>query len=218
MKAFLPTLALFLGAGVAHAQTPEGFDAKLVAAWKGVDAKIGWFQEGKLAWHLFHEKKPDFPSLPAIHWPGGKPFEFGLLASLPAPAVPFAFDFHNTTAGATELRDLRGFKNLVALNLDGVPLIDADFKEIGPLKGLKTLYVRDAKVSDAGVKELAGLTHLHTIDLSCCAKVTDDSLKHFADMRDLDPNLRVLCLPKETTSDEAVAQFQKSYPSVTVHR
>lgn len=194
MKPSLITAVLFLLASVARAQTPEGFDPMLVAAWKDVGAKIGWFQEGKLAWHLFHAKKPDQPSLPAIHWPGGKPLELGLLASMPAPAVPFAFDLHNTTAGAAELRELRGFKNLVALNLDGVHLTDADFKEIGPLKGLKTLYVRHAKVSDAGVKELARLTNLHTIDLSCCTKVTDDSLKHFADMRDLE------CLHLQFTS------------------
>jgi hypothetical protein len=179
------SLTLLLAVCTTHAQAPAEFDPKVVAAWKGIGAKVGWFQEAKHAWHLYHERKPDQPAMPAIHWPDPRPFEFGLLASMPPPMVPFAFDFNRTRAGARELRELRGFKNLVALNMDGVHLTDADFKEIAPLTGLKTLYVRYAKVSDVGVKELAGLKNLRTIDIGC-TKITDDSLKYFANMRDLE--------------------------------
>ncbi|MFO0964107.1 MAG: hypothetical protein U0793_00785 [Gemmataceae bacterium] len=144
---------LLLGATPsARAQEPAGFDAKAAALWRGVGAKVGWLPEDKRGWRLFQETRPDQPALPAVRWPGGKPFEFGLIASLPVPSGPFAFDLNRTNASGKELRELARFKNLEALDLDQTYVTDADLQEIAHLTSLKSLYIRYTKASDAGVK------------------------------------------------------------------
>ena len=44
-------------------------------------------------------------------------------------------------------------------------MTDAGLKELAGLTGLPTLYLEDTQVSDAGLKELAGLTSLRLLDL-----------------------------------------------------
>jgi len=53
-----------------------------------------------------------------------------------------------------------------ALELSYPGVTDADIKELAGLKNLHTLTLRYSKVTDAGLKELAGLTSLHNLDLN----------------------------------------------------
>ena len=55
-------------------------------------------------------------------------------------------------------------------------MTDAGLKELAPLTQLRTLDLNETGVTDAGLKELAPLTQLRTLDLSETG-VTDAGLK-----------------------------------------
>ena len=61
---------------------------------------------------------------------------------------------------------------LFGLNLYRTQVTDAGLKELAGLKSLHTLDLRGTQVTDAGLKELAGLKSLHTLYLSG-TQVTD---------------------------------------------
>ncbi len=55
-------------------------------------------------------------------------------------------------------------------------MTDAGLKELAGLKSLQTLDLRNTQVTDAGLKELAGLKSLQKLDLDS-TQVTDAGLK-----------------------------------------
>ncbi len=68
----------------------------------------------------------------------------------------------------------------LCLNLTKVT--DAGLKELAGLKSLQALYLAGTQVTDAGLKELAGLKSLQILDLRG-TKVTDAGLKELAGLR-----------------------------------
>jgi RNA polymerase sigma factor (sigma-70 family) len=72
--------------------------------------------------------------------------------------------------------------------LGGAQVTDAGLKELAGLAGLKNLqmlYLGNTEVTDAGLKELAGLKSLRTLDL-LRTKVTDTGLKELAGLKSLE--------------------------------
>ena len=57
-------------------------------------------------------------------------------------------------------------KPVIEVNLNATEVTDAGLKELAGLKGLKRLGLAATKVTDAGLKELAALKGLQTVDLS----------------------------------------------------
>ncbi len=74
----------------------------------------------------------------------------------------------------------RGF----ALDLRHTEVTDAGLKELAGLKSLQTLDLWGSKVTDAGLKELAGLKSLQTLELRN-TQVTDAGLKELARLKSL---------------------------------
>ena len=70
-----------------------------------------------------------------------------------------------TDAGLKEV-NLADFKSLTTLKLSYTLVTDAGLKELAGLKGLTTLNLGAPNVTDAGLKELAALKSLTTLDLS----------------------------------------------------
>ena len=70
------------------------------------------------------------------------------------------------------------------LDLRRTQVTDAGLKELAGLKSLQALDLGDTKVTDAGLKELAGLKNLQTLDL-CNTQVTDAGLKELAGLKSL---------------------------------
>ncbi len=68
--------------------------------------------------------------------------------------------------------------------LDLLQVTNAGLKELAGLKSLHTLNLSSTKVTDVGLKELAGLKSLHTLNLSS-TKVTDAGLKELAGLKSL---------------------------------
>lgn len=73
-----------------------------------------------------------------------------------------------------EMGDIR--KQVISLNLNKLPVKDADLKSITQFENLRRLDLNFTDVTAAGLKELAGLKHLHTVTLSG-TKLTLSDLK-----------------------------------------
>src|SRR5260370_5763137 len=72
------------------------------------------------------------------------------------------------------------------LILTGSKVTDAGLKELAGLKSLQSLAIGGTHVTDAGLKELAGLESLQTLDLGD-TPVTDAGLKELAGFKSLQP-------------------------------
>jgi Leucine-rich repeat (LRR) protein len=112
--------------------------------------------------------------------------KFGSMRSLPekegvAYDLP-ALRFSAWKAGV--LATLPAPEEAFALFLNGTHVTDAGLKELAGLKGLKTLSLRGTHVTDAGLKELAGLKNLQWLNLSG-THVTDAGLKELAGLKGL---------------------------------
>jgi len=70
------------------------------------------------------------------------------------------------------------------LNLGYTQVTDAGLKELAGLKSLQSLYLHGTKVTGAGLKELAGLKSLQSLTLRF-TQVTDAGLKHLAGLKSL---------------------------------
>jgi internalin A len=117
--------------------------------------------------------------------------------------------------------DTQAIQSIVALggkivqddNLPGKPVIsveftkltDAGLKEVAGLKKLTTLNLTGTQVTDVGLKELAGLQRLATLNLSR-TQVTDAGLKELVAVK----NLHRLDLTGTRVTQEGVAGLQKS--------
>ena len=67
---------------------------------------------------------------------------------------------------------------------DNEEITDAGLKELAGLKNLQRLDLSGTKITDAGLKELAGLKSLQTLDLAA-TQVTDAGLKELAGLKSL---------------------------------
>jgi internalin A len=75
-------------------------------------------------------------------------------------------------------------KPIVGVVLFNAQVTDAALKELAGLKQLQMLHLSDTKVTDAGLKYLAGLKQLAELDLSG-TKVTDAGLKYLTGLKQL---------------------------------
>ena len=70
------------------------------------------------------------------------------------------------------------------LDLNETKMTDAGLKELAGLKSLQALYIAGTQLTDAGLKELAGRKSLQTLDVRR-TKVTDAGLKEIAGLKGL---------------------------------
>jgi internalin A len=92
---------------------------------------------------------------------------------------------------------------IVALSLVGVPVTDTGLKNVAALKGLKTLNLTVCLgVTDAGLKHLPGLTNLETLNLGYTG-VTDKGMKRVAALK----GLRTLNLSGTQVTDKGLSEL-----------
>jgi hypothetical protein len=87
------------------------------------------------------------------------------------------------------------------LGLYGDAVTDAGLKELAGLKSLRALYVASDSVTDAGLKELAALKRVQGIDVSR-TKVTAAGLKELAGLK-----LKSLDIPRSAQTDEGLKHY-----------
>ena len=105
-----------------------------------------------------------------------------------------SLDFRHTKISGTHilgagLKELRGLKNLKALNLTDTRIGDGALKEIGGLKNLTVLVLTHTQITDAGLQELRQLTNL-TILVLGSRQIRGSGLKELRELK----NLRSLSL------------------------
>ena len=93
-----------------------------------------------------------------------------------------AFLFHEWQDG--RLAKLPAPASAFGLYLNATQVTDAELKELAGLKSLQALNLGWTKVTDAGLKELAGLKSLQALDL-VHTQVTDAGLKELAGLKSL---------------------------------
>jgi internalin A len=169
-------------------QKPTPLPEAIEKAWAAAGAEIGWMRiECKEMYVAMlgltfvprdEGQKGDIPAFRLRAW------QAGLLPKLPEPQVPYGLDLTKLPLTDRWLVDLRGLKNLQALNLAGTQVTDAGLKELAGLKNLQWLDLSGTQITDAGLKELAGLKNLQWLDLSH-TQITDAGLKELAGLKNL---------------------------------
>ena len=92
-------------------------------------------------------------------------------------------------------------------------LTDAGLKQLAGLKALKSLNLSGTKVTDAGLKHLAGLKALQKLDLED-TKVTDAGLKHLAGLK----ALRRLHLEDTTVTNAGISKLKRALPNCDIRK
>ena len=78
---------------------------------------------------------------------------------------------------------------------------------------LRSLSLGRTKITDAGLKALAGLKELRTLDIGF-TPITDAGLKELAGLK----GLQILDLRKTKVSDAGVADMQNAMPELRINR
>jgi hypothetical protein len=143
--------------------------------------------------------------------------------------VAFLLALLFTGCGSPAEEDTQSANAVVALggkivrddNMPGKPVIsveftkvtDAGLKEVAVLKYLTSLNLAGTQVTDVGLKELAGMPRLTSLNLSG-TQVTDAGLKALVTVK----NLHKLDLTGTQVTDEGVAELQKALRYCAVQR
>jgi internalin A len=167
-------------------QKPTPLPEDIEKAWAAAGAEIGWMRidvrmYGPMILTFVPRDKGQKGDIPAFRL---RAWQAGLLPKLPEPQVPFGLDLTRLPLTDRWLVDLRGLKNLQALNLARRQVTDAGLKELAGLENLQWLSLYDTQVTDAGLKELAALKNLQWLSLGT-TKITDAGLKELAGLKNL---------------------------------
>ena len=90
---------------------------------------------------------------------------------------------------------------------------DAGLKQVARLKRVTSITLAGTEVSDAGLKELAGLRRLRSLDLTG-TPVTDAGLTELKAVK----NLHRLIVTDTKTTDAGVAELEKALPDCMIQR
>ncbi len=156
---------------------------------------------------------------------------FGLTGERPNLDLKFLKDLHHleeldlSTLSGLRDADLATLDDLTALRRlslgrsrqaewilsDPGVLTEATFARIGQLTRLEALDLRGQRITDTGLKDIAGLAELRSLDLEG-TKVTDASLERLKALR----NLKSLDVTNTKVTAKGVADFESSRPGVRV--
>lgn len=140
--------------------------------------------------------------------------DYRTVASLARESPALAVTIYNKNAfTAAQLDELSAIKKqIVSLNLNKMPVKDADLKKVGAFENLRKLDLNFTDISSQGLKELTTLKYLKTLTLSG----TRQNLK---DLRTLLPTfkgLETVAVWETGLSPAEITQLQKSLPRLTV--
>ncbi|MCX2452431.1 chitobiase/beta-hexosaminidase C-terminal domain-containing protein [Pedobacter sp. PLR] len=108
-----------------------------------------------------------------------------------------------------ELEDIK--KQVVSLDLKGMPVRDSELKTIARFENLNTLNLNFTSITGTGLKELQALKNLNTLSLSG-TKVTFSTIKPVMELK----RLKKLMLWNTGITDSELQQLQKSNKNVKV--
>ena len=163
---------------------------EVIAAWKKAGCLAGWIKldpkSASVAYPTFRRGgiQGDGEIL-AFFVPKDKPIVF---AQLPHPEEGFALVFTGYDSSITDatLQKLGAFKKLQALSLSGATgLKDSGLKGLAGLKELHTLNLDYCGIGDDGLRELAALEGLQQLSVGSCYQVTEAGIRHLSGSKHL---------------------------------
>ncbi len=111
------------------------------------------------------------------------------------------------------LTPLADLKDIVYLNLGGLPVTDANLDRIKGLTTLTRLHLEKTKITDKGLADLKSLVNLEYLNLYGTA-ITDAGLPNLEGMK----HLKHLYLWQTKVTDAGVAKLKKALPKVEIVR
>jgi uncharacterized membrane protein len=103
-------------------------------------------------------------------------------------------------------------KQIVSLNLNKMPVKDADLKSISKFENLRKLDLNFTDITADGLKELAGLKHLHTLTISG----TKVDFKGLSAQLPAFKSLKTISIWETQLSVPEIAQLQKANQNVAI--
>ena len=179
------------GTPPAKIDAPQPLPENIVTAWKEAGARVGWMRvrpdsfDADTGGGLQVSRISFFQFVPEKE---GKPGDLPAF-SFNANFNSMDYQHHPNAVPRGWLPEVRLAKlpaPALAFGLDLVntQVTDAGLKELAGLKSLQMLDLRHTQITDAGLKELAGLKNLQVLSLSN-TKVTDAGLKELAGLKSL---------------------------------
>jgi uncharacterized membrane protein/mono/diheme cytochrome c family protein len=131
--------------------------------------------------------------------------------SIESPAL--SVNIYNRNAfNVRQLEDLdKVKKQIVSLNLNKMPVHDADLKSIAKFVNLRKLDLNFTDITGKGLKELAGLKHLQSLTLSGTQMNYNDLQSQIKAFK----KLKTVSVWDTGLTLDQVAQLQKSNPNIT---
>jgi Leucine-rich repeat (LRR) protein len=121
-------------------------------------------------------------------------------------------NLQSTQIGDAGLKSLTQIVNLERLNLVDTKNTDASLEQIGALPRLAKLRPGE-RITDSGLRHLAGSSQLRMLDLSCTA-VTDAGLEHLKGLTGLER----LDLDMAKVTDAGVASLNRALPKLFINQ
>ena len=128
--------------------------------------------------------------------------------------VSVNFSMAGAKAGDAQLESLKPVADqLFWLNLGGTAVTDAGLKQLAGLKNLRRLHLEKTGVGDDGLAAIKDLAELRYLNLYG-TKVTDKGLGAIANLKKLEN----LYLWQTSVSDAGAAELQKALPKAKINR
>ena len=137
----------------------------LVSVWKKAGASVGWIRVGGFGQFGLS----DVGISGSNFGKGSRGLNFDVKGEM--PAFSFSGSYSSHRRGSTNkwelgfVADLPQPQTPFGLDLTGTTVTEAGLKELAGLKNLQALRLADTQVTNAGLKELAGLKNLQLLDL-----------------------------------------------------
>lgn len=136
---------------------------------------------------------------------------YPLATGSPALGVEF---FSASQFKPEQLKDLQKIKDqIVALNLNKMPLKDEDLKWIAAFKNLRKLNLSFTVITGKAIGELTALKHLKSLSVSG-TKVDVTSLRQLSGLR----SLTQLYAWNTSISEAEIASLEKSFPKTSIEK
>jgi uncharacterized membrane protein len=140
--------------------------------------------------------------------------DYRTIAPLARESPALAVTIYNKSAfTAAQLAELSAIKTqIVSLNLNKMPVQDADLKQIGTFENLRKLDLNFTNITSPGLKELTKLRYLQTLTLSGTRQNVKDLLSQLPAFKEL----KTVTVWETGLSPSDITQLQKALPRLTV--
>ena len=138
--------------------------------------------------------------------------DYRTIAPLAKESPALAVNLYNkATYSPDQLQELSPIKSqIVSLNLNKLPVHDADLKFVGQLENLQKLDINFTDITGKGLNELKPLKHLESLALSGTKTTYADLRSQIGGFK----NLKTLALWETELTDNEIQQLKKANPKI----